>query len=110
MERGDIYLVSLDPTESREQKGHRRVLVVSPGRFNRMTGTPLVVPITTGGGFARNTGFAVSLSGAGLETTGIVRCDQARSLDLQSRKARKLETAPDFIIADVLAKIATLIE
>lgn len=110
MERGDIYLVSLDPTEGREQKGHRRVLLVSPGRFNRQTGTPLVVPITTGGGFARGTGFAVSLTGAGLDTTGIVRCDQARSMDLAARKARRLETAPDYIVDEVLAKLSTLLE
>ena len=30
MRRGDIYLVSLDPTEGREQRGSRPVLVVSP--------------------------------------------------------------------------------
>jgi len=30
MNRGDIYLVSLDPTEGREQRGHQPVLVVSP--------------------------------------------------------------------------------
>ena len=35
MERGDIYLVSLDPTLGHEQKGTRPVLVVSPGAFNR---------------------------------------------------------------------------
>lgn len=110
MERGDIYIVSLDPTEGREQKGPRRVLVISPGKFNRLTGTPLVVPITTGGGLARTIGFSVSLMGAGLETTGMVRCDQARSLDLQARKGRRIETAPDFIVDDVLSKVATLLE
>ena len=30
MERGDIYLVSLDPTSCSEQQGKRPVLVVSP--------------------------------------------------------------------------------
>jgi mRNA interferase ChpB len=30
MERGDIYLVSLDPTSGSEQQGKRPVLVVSP--------------------------------------------------------------------------------
>lgn len=110
MERGDIYKISLDPVEGREQAGYRRVMVVSPGRFNRSTGTPLVVPITTGGGFARNTGFAVSLTGAGLETTGIVRCDQARSLDFRARSAQKVETAPGYIVDEVLAKLSTLLE
>ncbi|MDP1665690.1 MAG: type II toxin-antitoxin system PemK/MazF family toxin [Methylobacter sp.] len=46
MERGDIYLVSLDPTSGREQQGTRPVLVVSPVAFNRATHTPVVLPIT----------------------------------------------------------------
>ena len=58
--RGDIYLVSLDPTQGHEQQGTRPVLVVSPDRFNALTGVPLVVPITTGGAFARNQGFTVA--------------------------------------------------
>ena len=40
MERGDIYLVSLDPVSGHEQYGERPVLIVSPGTFNRVTGTP----------------------------------------------------------------------
>lgn len=40
MERGDIYLVSLDPTSGHEQQGTRPVLVVSPSSFNQLTKTP----------------------------------------------------------------------
>ncbi|MEY2623808.1 MAG: hypothetical protein RLZZ101_1043, partial [Pseudomonadota bacterium] len=56
MKRGDIYLVSLDPTAGHEQKGYRPVLVVSPAPFNQLTKTPIVVPISTGGQFARVAG------------------------------------------------------
>ncbi len=110
MERGDIYLVSLDPTSGHEQQGTRPVLVVSPGPFNRLTKTPIVAPITRGGSFARSAGFAVSLTGAGLRTNGVVRCDQPRALDLGSRHGRKLECVPAAIMDEVLAKIATLFE
>ena len=41
MRRGDIYLVSLDPTEGREQRGSRPVLVVSPAEFNAATKLPV---------------------------------------------------------------------
>ena len=109
MERGDIYLVCLDPTSGHEQQGTRPVLVVSPSAFNRLTRTPIVVPITTGGNFARTAGFAVSLDGAGTKTTGVVRCDQPRALDLASRHGRKLESVPPAIIDDVLAKLAVLL-
>ena len=110
MERGDIYLVSLDPSAGHEQQGKRPVLVVSPGKFNRLTGVPIVLPITTGGSFARTAGFAVSLMGAGTQTIGVVRCDQPRSLDLRARGAKKLETAPHHIVDEVLAKIGSLFE
>lgn len=108
MNRGDIYLVSLDPTAGHEQQGTRPVLIVSPSAFNRLTKAPVVLPITNGGNFARMAGFAVSLTGAGTRTTGIVRCDQPRTLDLGARHARKLESVPTSIMDEVLAKVAPL--
>ncbi len=110
MERGDIYLVSLDPTSGHEQQGTRPVLVVSASAFNRLTKTPVVLPITSGGNFARTAGFAVSLTGAGTNTTGVVRCDQPRALDLGSRNARKLESVPAEIVDEVLAKLTPIFE
>ncbi len=108
MERGDIYLVSLDPTSGHEQQGTRPVLVVSPTAFNRLTRTPIVLPITSGGNFARTAGFAVSLMVSGTQTTGIVRCDQPRALDIDSRHGRKLESVPQSVLDEVLAKIAPI--
>ena len=110
MERGDIYLVSLDPTSGHEQQGTRPVLIVSPLAFNQLTKTPVVLPITNGGNFARTAGFAVSLLGAGINTVGVIRCDQPRVLDLLARKARKLERIPPMIMDEVLAKLITLFE
>ena len=110
MERGEIYLVSLDPTAGHEQRGKRPVLVITPGKFNRLTGVPVVLPITTGGNFARTAGFAVSLSGAGTRTSGVVRCDQPRAVDLRARGARRLEAIPDHIVEEVLSKVSPLFE
>ena len=110
MERGDIWLVSLDPSSGHEQQGMRPVLIVSATAFNRVTKTPVVLPITTGGNFARNAGFAVSLAGAGTRTTGIVRCDQPRAIDLPSRRARKIESAPSDVVDEALAKLTTIFE
>ena len=110
MERGDIYLITLNPASGHEQQGTRPVLVVSPSAFNRLTKTPVVLPITSKGSFARTAGFAVSLLGAGTQTTGVVRCDQPRALDLASRNACKLESVPSTIIDEVLAKLVTIFE
>ena len=46
MERGEIWLVSLDPTAGHEQQGTRPVLIVTPAAFNRVTRLPVVVPVT----------------------------------------------------------------
>ena len=110
MQRGDIWLVDLDPTAGHEQKGRRPVLIVSPDAFNRVTKVPVVLPITGGGSFARTAGFAVPLSGAGTQTTGAIRCDQPRALDLAARGGKKLERVPEAVMAEVLAKIAPIFE
>jgi mRNA-degrading endonuclease toxin of MazEF toxin-antitoxin module len=109
VDRGDIYHVDLNPVQGREQAGPRYVLIISSKAFNAL-GTPLVCPITQGGGFARHAGFAVSLSGAGTQTQGVVLCNQPRVLDLQARRARFVEKVPEFIMDEVLAKLSTLIE
>jgi mRNA-degrading endonuclease toxin of MazEF toxin-antitoxin module len=110
MKRGEIWLVGLDPAAGHEQKGRRPVLIVSPEAFNLFTKVPVVVPITSGGAFTRAAGFAVSLMGAGSKTTGVVRCDQPRALDLVARGAKKLESIPDSIMDEVLARVAPIFE
>ena len=110
MKRGEIWLVSLDPTKGHEQKGRRPVLIVSPKVFNRITKVPIVLPITSGGAFARAAGFAVSLLGTGSKTTGVIRCDQPRALDLAARGGKKLESLPETIMEEVLARLSPIFE
>lgn len=108
MKRGDIYLVRLDPTEGREQSGHRPVLIVSPAEFNKATKLPVILPITKGGEFARRIGFAVPISG--IKITGVVRCDQPRVLDLHVRNGRKVDALPSAILDEVLARVAPIFQ
>ena len=108
MKRGDIYMVSLNPTQGREQQGHRPVLIISPTQFNAATKLPVVLPITNGGDFVRRIGFAVEI--AGIKTTGLIRCDQPRVLDIAERGGRKVDTLPAALLDDVLARVATLFE
>lgn len=109
MNRGDIYLVSLDPALGHEQQGMRPVVIVSPDAFNAL-GTPLVVPITTGGAYARARGLTVSLSAAGLKTTGVVLCHQPRALDIAARSGRRIESVPGPILEEILNKLLALFE
>ena len=109
MDRGDIYQVDLNPVSGREQAGARYVIIVSPRAFNRL-GTPLVCPITQGGNFARHAGFAVSLSGAATDAQGIILCNQPCGLDIQARKGRFIEKAPQVVVQEMIAKVMTLLE
>jgi mRNA-degrading endonuclease toxin of MazEF toxin-antitoxin module len=110
MKRGEIWLVSLDPTSGHEQTRRRPVLIVSPEPFNRITRAPIVLPITSGGNFARTAGFAVPLTKAGMKTAGVVRCDQPRALDLAALGGRRLESIPDAVMDEVLARISPIFE
>ena len=109
MERGEIWLVSLDPIAGHEQSGKRPVLIVSPAAFNTYTRLPVVVPITSGGNFARAAGFTVSLDGAGTKTTGVIRCDQPRTLDMEARSGKRLERIPDAVVNEVLARLEAIL-
>lgn len=111
MKRGEIWHVDLDPVKGREQQGRRYVLVVSPEAYNAaMGGLAFVAPITTGGAHDRTRGFTVSLSGAGINATGVILCGQLRAVDLRARNGCFVETAPDFIVDEVLGKLAAIFE
>jgi mRNA-degrading endonuclease toxin of MazEF toxin-antitoxin module len=48
--------------------------------------------------------------GAGTKTTGVVRCDQPRALDLRARGAKRLESIPEHVVDEVLSKVSPLFE
>ena len=106
-DRGDVLNLDLDPTRGHEQRGKRPVLVLSVSEFNRF-GLILVCPITQGGGFAREHGFAVSLSGAGTRTQGVVLCHQVRTVDYRERGSEFSESLPGSLVEEVLARVRTL--
>ena len=107
-DRGDIVVVNLEPVVGREQKGENRpALVLSTSVFNVM-GMVLIAPITQGGDFARHAGFAVQLSGSGTKTQGVALVNQVRMMDLEERGAKKIETAPDFVVDDALARLQAI--
>jgi mRNA-degrading endonuclease toxin of MazEF toxin-antitoxin module len=110
MRQGDIVWLDFDPTVGHEQAGRRPALVVSADDFNRITGLAVVVPITNGGGFATRISYAVALAGRGLKTTGVVRCDQPRTVDWRRRGATLIEAAPADLVADALARVLGIFE
>jgi len=109
-DRGDIVKVRLNPVEGHEMRGNARpALVLTTRDFNRL-GDVLVAPITQGGDFARFAGFAVSLTGTGCKTQGVALVNKIRMMDLTTRKAKKIERAPQEVIDDALGRLMTLFE
>lgn len=109
-DRGDIVNVSLEPVVGRELRGeHRYALVLTSRTFNRL-GDVLVAPITQGGNFSRYAGFAVSLMNTGCSTQGVALINKCRMMDLQTRQATWVETAPPEVIDDALGRLMALLE
>ena len=50
------------------------------------------------------------LAGAGLVTDGVALCNQVGTVDWMARKAQFIEAVPPDLIAEVLARVATLVE
>jgi mRNA interferase MazF len=82
--RGEVYLVSLNPTRGSETQKTRPCVVVSPDELNVHLGTFIVAPMTTGG---RAYPFRVACRFRG--RAGHVVLDQIRAVD-RERLVRRL--------------------
>src|SRR5206468_73233 len=105
IERGDIYMVNLNPVQGREQAGRRPVLVLSVNAINRL---PLVVTVvigTKGENVARDysTNVRIFPAESGLPMETVFLCFQLRSLD----PARFDEARAGKISGATLGKIET---
>jgi mRNA interferase MazF len=83
VQRGEIYLVNLNPAQGREQAGRRPVLVLSVDAINRL---PLVVTVivgTKGEKVTRDypTNVRVSPADSGLPMETVFLCFQIRLVD-----------------------------
>ena len=94
--RGDVYLISLDPTRGSEIRKKRPCVVVSPDELNEHLGTLLVAPMTTGG---RPYPFRIACRFGGKAV--YVVADQLRTVD-QVRMVRRLGELPTGTMAEVL--------
>jgi mRNA-degrading endonuclease toxin of MazEF toxin-antitoxin module len=108
--RGDIYHLNFAPAAGREQRGPHYGVIVSPREYNAISGMPFVAPITTVGTASRMTGFAISLTGTGLNATGVIQVDQTKPLDLAARGASFAnERVPDYILDEILARLRPIL-
>ncbi len=103
-DRGDIVWLTFDPQAGHEQAGRRPALVISPEAYNRKLGLALFCPITS-----RKKGYPFEVEMSGGDITGVALADQIRNLDWKARRTEFAEKTDPKIVADVRAKLKTLI-
>jgi len=103
--RGDVILLSLDPTIGHEQAGRRPAVVLSPDFYNKASGLCLVCPVTTQ---IKGYPFEVLLEGT-QKTTGVALADQVRSIDWKAREVKIIDRISSSSLALVLAKFKPLL-
>ena len=102
VKQGSILKVNLNPTSGHEQKGYRPVLVISGNQFNSISNDIVIVcPISN-----TNHKFPLHIPlDNRTTTTGVVICDQVRTLDLTARPYKYIEDVPEDIINDVVSMV-----
>ena len=103
---GDIVWLTFTPQAGHEQAGRRPALVLSPRSYNDKTSLALFCPITSK---VKGYPFEVPLPPAGI-VTGVILADQIKSLDWRVRRTRFDSQAPPQVIAEVLEKLAVLLD
>jgi mRNA interferase MazF len=96
VKRGEIWLVTLDPTVGSEIQKSRPCVVVSPPEMHDFLRTVIVAPMTTK---SRSAPFRVPLSHGGKK--GLILLDQIRSVD-KLRLANKLGGVSGKTLATIL--------
>ena len=82
--RGDVWLVSLDPTQGQEIKKVRPCAIVSPNELNDHLSTFMVAPMTTGG-----RAYPFRIPCRFQKKDGFIVLDQIRAVD-RGRLVRRL--------------------
>lgn len=96
-EQGDIVMLDFSPQAGHEQKGRRPAYIASNKDFHNLTNLAIVCPITnTIKGFPLHVPLDEQTG-----TTGVIMCEQVKSLDLEARKATFVETVPLHITDEV---------
>ena len=104
--QGDIIRLDFDPQAGYEQKGRRPAIVVSNSLFNRYSKTIMLCPITH---TDKRHPFHIRLS-EDTKTSGVILCDQLKTLDIVARDYDFIEKAPKDIVLEVVDTISNFME
>ncbi|GMO54818.1 MAG: endoribonuclease MazF [Termitinemataceae bacterium] len=106
VKQGDIIWLDFDPQAGHEQRGRRPALILSNESFNNFSKLAIVCPITNRD---KDHPFHIKLDDR-TKTTGVILCDQVRTLDINARNFEFIENVTDDILLDVLDIVNGFIE
>lgn len=95
--KGDLVILSFDPSSGHEQKGRRAALIISNEVFNKALRLAIACPITN---TDRNFPFHVKLEAEKLE--GYIMTEQIKSIDFNARKVKFIEKIDENTLNQVL--------
>lgn len=101
VKRGEVFLVSLDPTVGAEMQKTRPAVVISPDELNASLATVIVVPLTTGRAYP----FRPQTRVGG--KPGVAAVDQLRAVD-RRRLSRRIGLLSEPALKSVLEAVAEL--
>ncbi|QQK76679.1 type II toxin-antitoxin system PemK/MazF family toxin [Salicibibacter cibarius] len=106
LKQGDIIVVNVNPTKGHEQAGHRPFIILSNKHYNEVSTLAIGCSISK---TSSDWVFNVGLPG-GMQTTGKIKTDQLRSLDLKARGYRFVESAPKEVVSEALEKLGAIVD
>ena len=102
IERFDVFLIDLDPTQGHEVQKTRPCLIISPNEMNQHIGTAIIAPMTTKG---RN--YPTRIPVTFQKKEGQIILDQIRTVD-KSRLIKKLGKIDASTAQKVLAVLSEI--
>ena len=104
-QRGDIWWVSLDPTQGSEIRKTRPCLVLTANTLNRLRQTVVVVPLSTAA--RAHPPLTVPVTCQGQAVVAVI--DQVRAV-AKHRLRSRIETASPALVQAVLGALAQILE
>ena len=103
-DRNDIIFLDFEPIKGKEIGKYRPAIVLSSAEYNKRTGLLICCPISTS---IRNLPTEVPINN--LDQPSVVATTIIQTMDWKNRKAKKITTAQDGVMDEVLLRIIPLI-
>lgn len=103
--QGDIIKVNLSPKKGHEQEGYRPYICLSNKIISDTANIAVFAPITN-----TKRQYPLYIKLENIKTTGSVMLDQLVTIDYNARDFRFIESVPQEVIEDLLAKVVLVFQ